>query len=409
VSATASASPASPASAGSAGSGPSGTVHVHIGLPKTGTTHLQNLLWYNRGRLAEQGLLYPGKAQRAHFAAAMDLQGSGIRGVQGAWQALVEEVGAYAGPVVVSHELLARCTPEQVREVVTAFSSHEVHVVVTLRDFSRIVSATWQERAKNRQVEVWPEFLDRISQGPSTGHTFWSLQDTAEILGRWAQHVPAHRIHVVTVPPLGADPGLLVRRFGEVVGFDAGAMADPPPRANESIGAVEVALLQRVNRASKGKVDWETYRRLVKHYLVPDMLASRSGQLRVVLPESSRPWVEKETQRTIDAVQTLGCDVAGDLDELAPTAFGGDGVRSTSRPEDVDADAVLAAAGDLAVDLVTEVDRLRGEVRRLRRRGTGARQGRGWSRRARAAVVARSRSSRSLGAAVAAWRRLRRR
>jgi hypothetical protein len=393
--------------------------YVHIGLPKTGTTHLQNVLWHNRDRLAGHGILYPGNAQRAHFAAAMDLQGSQLPGVPGSWKALVDEVAQWPGKAVVSHELFAWASAEQVAQVVSALAPREVHVIVTLRDFSRIVSATWQERAKNRQVERWPAFLEQVGRGPEGGHAFWRLQDAPAILSRWAREVPPERVHVVTVPPLGADPHLLVRRFGQVVGFSVDDLVDPPPKANESLGAVEVALLQRINRASRGRLDWDAYRRLVKQRLVPDTLASRSGQLRVVLPESSRGWVEAETRRTADTVRSLGCDVVGDLDELAPTGFGGDGVRTTSSPDAVPQADVMRAAGDLVVDLLLELERLRGELRRARGRTGAAHAGDRGSgrvgtgqlsrmrRRGRQVLLGRSRANRGLRVVIAGWRRVR--
>jgi hypothetical protein len=362
----------------------SGAVFLHIGLPKTGTTHLQNLLWHNRRRLSEAGVLYPGQSQRAHWAAAMDLQGSQLPGVPGALPGLLDEVGRFPGRVVISHELFAWATADQVAEVMEGLGARDVHVVVTLRDFSRIVPASWQERAKNRQVEPWVEFLEQVGQGPAGGHRFWRLQDAPSILQRWAKEVPAERMHVVTIPPLGGDRDLLQRRFASVVGFDATTVEDPPPKANESIGAVEVAVLQSVNRSAKGRLDWGAYRALVKNFVVPQMLASRPDQMRVVLPESSRSWVEAETRRTVEAVRSLGCDVVGDLDELAPVAFGaGDDGRSTAHPERVSPDDVQRASTDLVVDLLHEIERLR-------------------------AIVERGRSGRAT-ALLARWRRARRR
>ncbi len=34
-------------------------VFLHVGTPKTGTTYLQTVMWANRDKLAEQGLLLP--------------------------------------------------------------------------------------------------------------------------------------------------------------------------------------------------------------------------------------------------------------------------------------------------------------------------------------------------------------
>ncbi len=381
-----------------------GAVFLHIGLPKTGTTHLQNLLWHNRRRLSEAGVLYPGRDQRAHWAAAMDLQGSQLPGVPGALRRLLDEASRWSGRVVISHELFAWATADQVAEVMAGLGAREVHVVVTLRDFSRIVPASWQERAKNRRVEPWVEFLEQVGQGPSGGHRFWRLQDAPSILRRWADEVPAERVHVVTVPPLGGDRDLLQRRFASVVGFDATSVEAPPPKANESIGAVEVAVLQSVNRSAKGRLDWGAYRALVKNFMVPQMLASRPDQLRVVLPESSRSWVEAETRRTAEAVRSLGCEVVGDLDELDPVAFGaGDDERSTAHPERVSPDDVQRASTDLVVDLLREIERMRREDRDL---GVGRGTGPGHAGRA---IVGRGQAKLALARALTGRRRRRRR
>jgi hypothetical protein len=49
-------------------------VYLHIGAPKTGTTYLQEVLFRNRARLAEHGVLYPGDSTAAHYAAVLDLR-----------------------------------------------------------------------------------------------------------------------------------------------------------------------------------------------------------------------------------------------------------------------------------------------------------------------------------------------
>ncbi len=50
-------------------------VFWHIGLPKTGTTYLQDVLWSNReGQLRRSGLLLPGTGHREHLGAALEVQ-----------------------------------------------------------------------------------------------------------------------------------------------------------------------------------------------------------------------------------------------------------------------------------------------------------------------------------------------
>lgn len=335
---------------------------VHVGLPKTGTTQLQSVLWANRRRLRRREVLYPGRRSSAHWLAARDLLGSGAADVAGAWPALVEEVTTAQAPTsVVSHEMLAALRERRITRLLRDFAGFEVHLVLSLRDFSRVVAATWQERAKNREIEGWPDYLHAVAAGPDAGHGFWRLQNAPLVLESWSKQIPAERIHVVTVPPLSADRLLLLRRFSQVLGIDPDRLAIPAAEANQSLGAVEVALLQRVNAAS-GDLDTETYRRWVKRHLAQTVLARRPDQLRVVLPQSARPWVEAETERIRSTVERIGCTVVGSLEDLRPTAIGaGSDPRLTETPEAVAAGDVLDAAGEVVVELLSEVRALREE------------------------------------------------
>ena len=50
-------------------------VFLHIGLPKTGTTYLQSVLWGSQGRRSPRdGFLLPGRGHREHLWAALELQ-----------------------------------------------------------------------------------------------------------------------------------------------------------------------------------------------------------------------------------------------------------------------------------------------------------------------------------------------
>ena len=335
-------------------------VFLHVGLPKTGTTELQKVLWENRRRLAENGVVYPGRDRGVHYRAALDLIGSRRATEPGAWEALAARARAASGRVVLSHEMLAAARPEHIARIVDDLAPRELHVVITVRDFSRIVSATWQERAKNREVEAWGTFLEGVGKGPAGKHSFWRLQDAPGVISAWAEHVPGDRIHVITVPPLQQDPLLLLRRFAEVVGFSLDELTISGRGANQSIGALEIAVLQQVNAVAR-HLSWDEYRRAVKNHLVKDVLAQRPDQVRVVLPEDSRVWVEAETTRIRDVVGAVGCRVVGDLAELEPQGIGVKSARETDAPDVVSTTDVLSATAEALVSLAEEVARLKSQ------------------------------------------------
>jgi hypothetical protein len=330
-------------------------VYLHIGVPKTGTTYVQDFLWRNQDELARRGLLFAAERRGEHFAAAVDLAGGRFAGheiasSEGAWKAVAERAAAWKGKALISHEMFGGFRSPKIAEMMSAFEGRRVHVVLTVRDLARIVPATWQEAVKNQRVESWSDFLERVrvTDDDKRDPRFWRLQNVARILRNWSEFVPSERIHVVTVPPPGAPRTLLVERFLSVFGETTAGLDPEVAVANESIGAAEVALLQRINEVARERMPWDTYHEFVKHFAVPKILVNRQNQIKITLPDSELPWLRAETQRIRAVVSTSKVDVIGDLDDLAPRTVGAAYVD----PDSVSQDAVLQAAVDLSVGMI---------------------------------------------------------
>ena len=65
--------------------------------------------------------------------------------VAGSWAALCGRAREHPGTTVISHEVLAGATTDQVRAAIAPLAGLEVHVVVTARDLGRQAPAHWQE------------------------------------------------------------------------------------------------------------------------------------------------------------------------------------------------------------------------------------------------------------------------
>ena len=74
------------------------------------------------------------------------------RSIHGAWDKLVDEMAAWHGDSIVSHELFAPATAEQAARAIAKLDFAEVHVVVTARDLARQIPAEWQEHLKHRST-----------------------------------------------------------------------------------------------------------------------------------------------------------------------------------------------------------------------------------------------------------------
>lgn len=338
-------------------------VYVHIGLPKTGTTYLQDRLWRNRDiALRVAGLLYPGNAIDDHFHAAVHLQPERyLDWVDPAqarvWPTMTAQMRAWRGPSLISHELFASATEEQVRRLCADLSfADEIRVIATVRDLGRQLPSVWQENVKNQRRASLTEFVAAVAahatdperevgeEGP-----FWEFQDYVAILARWADVVGAANVHVVTVPARGASGGdTLWARFVRTLGADPAQLTATVPTSNSSLSAAQTEFLRALNeRLQPGTVDWQRYERIVKGRLIGEVLFESPGGTSARVPEEWQLWVAQRSQEMVAALDRAGYRIVGSLDELRvePEAAG----ATTPPPTTAD---VLDVALDTLAQLV---------------------------------------------------------
>lgn len=331
------------------------TVFIHVGAPKTGTTFLQEVLWANREKLAEESVTLPGSPD-AHFHATLDVREVPLDrhppAAAGAWSRLVDEILRSRGTVIVSHELFAGASREQARRAVESLHPADVHIVYTARDLARQIPAEWQEHVKHRSRLRMGEFVDQVIQDGPQARWFWRVQDAAGVLERWGEGLPRDRVHVITVPPAGAEPGLLWRRFASLIGVDPGEYDTLAARPNVSLGAAEVELLRRTNTALGDRLSEPgSYPRFAKELLAHEVLTERQGKAKFGLRPDRARWLEEQSRQTIEEIRKLDCDVVGDLDELRPSERSLAGVH----PDDIEDVAVLDVAADTVADLLVRL------------------------------------------------------
>lgn len=359
-------------------------VFLHIGAPKSGTSYIQALLGTNRETLASHGVLWPGPSWGVQVAAVKELRqlksGQSLE-PRGRWMKLAASIKEWGGRcAVVSMEWLINLHPHQFGAAVASLEPCRVEVVCTGRDLVRTVPASWQEAMQNGRTWSWEEFLDGVTAADpdSTvpGKAFWRMQDLPAIVRRWSRVVPLDRIHLVTVPPAGAEPRLLWTRFCELLDLDPAAF-EQPQRSNESLGVASAQLMWHINqRMAQRQLSRVSYRPLLKRHLSKSVLVSRKAdEGRLAFPEDRFGWMADRARRMVAELDALDLHVVGDLDDLVcqPPADPG------QRPDDVPAAELLEVALDGFAGLAAhaaetgaseqdEVRQLRRTVRALERR-----------------------------------------
>ena len=332
-------------------------VFLHVGSPKTGTTFLQAVLWSQREKAAEQGLLLPLERFFDHYLASLDLRGLSDRPEHppravGMWDRLVEASASWPGSVLISHELFAAATPAQAQRALTAFpEGTEVHVVLTARDLVRQIPAEWQEHVKHRSTKTLVEFIEDLRREDYRKSWFWRVQDFAGILERWGATLPASRVHLVTVPPPGAPPDLLWTRFATLLGLDPSSFDTTVSRANTSLGIEQAELLRRLNGTLGERLPLPgPYAPVVKNVFAQQVLAGRPGR-RLALTEEDTDYAVTRSRDIAGRLSRMSIDVVGDLDELIPHPPQAQGSASDEPTDDVLLAESLEAISTLLVRL----------------------------------------------------------
>ena len=339
-------------------------VFFHIGLPKTGTTYLQTLMWNNHQELKRQGILLPGESGREHLwasGAVREDSNIGRRGPEAphAWERLTDEINQWGDTAVVSHEFFAAASAEQVKSAFSVLGDAEVDVVVTARDTLSLVTARWQEFVKNGSTAPIDDYPLTEETEPANEWD-WGTLDLADVLRRWGASLPAERLHVLTLPKPSEPRETLWLRFADLIGIDPASCSTEGSVQNESLGVVEVELLRRINRDLKGFSSAQDRGNWIRGYLAQGKLVPRGGEK--FWPSPGRvAELRDRGDRIVEDVIAAGYHVIGDVEDLRTPAE----LPTRRHPDSVTDTEIAAAASAVIAEMMVDVRRLTRENRAL--------------------------------------------
>lgn len=333
----------------------------HIGTPKSGTTFIQSVLLSNHASLLEAGVLVPGAGglnrtrMRTEIVAGLDRLDDSLT------NRMLDQAAAHPGTVLLSEEWLVRAGSEAVATLLDACGPVPVEVVVTTRDFTRLVPAAWQEVLKLGHGYDLDQFVARLER--PRARWSWSTLDPHLAVRAWADLVPADRVHVVVAPATGGDPTVLWHRFCQAAGIPAGAAVLNQTSTNETLGVLAARLMQEIGPSLASAVlreddDNRARYRWLQRYVSHDVLRTLPRQPIALRPQDHAA-VRERAAATARSIELAGWTLVGEPQDLM-----GPPEPQGRHPSSVTATELLAVAGPVMGRILSDLRVAREEADR---------------------------------------------
>ncbi len=304
---------------------PEGSILLHIGPPKTGTTTVQGAFHAGRAAVLAQGVRYIGRSRHS---------GAGVLAVTGRpsfqrdsgpppiakWEELVGEVRAAREPrLVLSSEFFADAEPPAIERIVADLGRERLHVVVTLRPLASILPSQWQQYVQSFMPLAYDEWLDGVFSGERgrVTPTFWRRHRHDELIARWAAAVGDANVSVVVIDE--GDHEHVLRVFEALLGLRANTLAAHEDAANRSMTLPEIEAVRAVNvRFRAAGLGNAIYHR-VMHFGATAYMKWRvppADEPRIETPAWALERATAIEREMATAIEASGVRVVGDLGRL---------------------------------------------------------------------------------------------
>ena len=322
-----------------------GKVVLHIGVQKSGTTFLQHVLQDHDQALADAGVLYPiprdwerGRRTVAnHEWATYGLLGTEYPWVsepraareQPSWQALLKQVRAWPGTVLLSAEALSVIRADAVSRLFDALGVDDVEVLVTARSLGQALPSLWQQHIRNGQSTSFDTYLTGLARHRDRGGThietdpdahIWRAFVLSGLVRRWSG-AGASKVSVITSP--GRPPRLLLDRFTRAAGLPGPTHTLVPDRkAHAGLTAPETLVLASLNSAFRQN-SWPKQKADRARQAITERFQARDQRGgKATVPPAWRARVAEWSDEDLDALRETDARIVGDLADLryAPAA-----------------------------------------------------------------------------------------
>ena len=307
-------------------------VFIHVGFHKTGTTAMQESLFANSKALKDLGTTYARTGKKAAHRAAWALSGKtwgwkdrgGVKTPISEWQRLLRKIKLRKSQVVVSSEFFSELSDEHLSKLAVDLKGMDVHIIFTIRPFSKMLSSSYQQYLKYGLKASYEEWLRDIFAVPNKSKlspSFWKRHNHAKVIARWQRTFGSQNIHLIVVDE--NEPDHLYRSFEEVLKLPKQTLnAVNSAGSNRSLSHAEISLLLAINRAFPASRSWPDYELFIRNgafrYITDEIKLSELDE-RLLTPQWALDISKEFSKKNVEKIESLNVNIYGDLQKLLTT------------------------------------------------------------------------------------------
>ncbi len=248
-----------------------GTVYLHIGMPKTGTSALQMFLAQNQQLLNQKGFSYPdmpfsfqnvGQRRNAHFLTLWEHKDDAKEWQQG-FVIVREEFRSYDKVILSDENIWSRQRLDDFWESVTEGFSQigaDIRVIVYLRSQDDQVESNWNQKVKDKKTRMQISFEQFMEEE----RYYYMPFDYKSALDRIASYVGKDNIIVRVYEKQQFLGGNIFSDFLSAVGLELTDDYELPEyAANVRLPNSAVEIKRLINSAYEGEEVPDFYREVI--------------------------------------------------------------------------------------------------------------------------------------------------
>lgn len=293
----------------------------HVGLMKSGTTYIQEILSRSKDLLASQGWHYPGRRLNQQHA-CYSLCGKDIPWVKSGYPGklgsdLVRSIRGNSQNLILSAEALSVLNKDAIARFLAKVGRPD-KVVFTIRGLGRTLPSAWQQYLKGGGKASFMEFVARLTEQRGKLEGFWTTYAYGHSVQRWSEFAP---VEAVILPAARSSDDELWHMFRLSSGLPEIPVQDiPVEKTNVSLSVEAANILRQMNKflpANSPESD-----RIRNEYLknaVFPLSGSKTGS-RIGLPKKSVPIIESWNDEEAKLLLKHAAKVYGAAEDLSARA-----------------------------------------------------------------------------------------